>query len=51
MDVASAHAQLHSSAVEHDGCYPGRHLCLPIELVQVGIGSEQSILNRILRIG
>ena len=51
MDVASAHAQLHSSAVEQNGGQPTRHLCLPLELVKVGIGSEQSILNRILRIG
>jgi hypothetical protein len=51
MDVAAAHAQLHSSAIEQNGCQPTRHLCLPLELVQVGIGSEQSVLDRILRIG
>jgi hypothetical protein len=50
MDVASAHAQLHSSAVEQNSGHPTRHLCLPLELVQVGIGSEKSILIRILRI-
>ena len=46
--MSSPPAYLHSSAVKHDGSQPRRNLCLSSELVQVRIGSDKSILNRVL---
>jgi len=38
-------------AVNQDGSQPSGHLCLSSELVQVGIGSEKGILNRVFCVG
>jgi hypothetical protein len=43
--VTSLFPQLQSRAIMQDRGYPGGHFGLPLELIQVRIGSEKSILN------
>jgi hypothetical protein len=50
MDVKSPFAQLQSGAIMHNCSHPSGHLGLTPELIQVCIGSQQSILNGVLGI-
>lgn len=51
VDMAQAPAQLHLGGVMHNGREPGRHLCLPTELVEVRVSTEKSILYCVFSVG
>jgi hypothetical protein len=42
--------ELGQSAIGDDGCKPSRHLCRPLELIQVLVGGQEGVLHRVFSV-
>ena len=48
--LAGAPAYVHARSIDYDSSQPGGHLRLPLELVKMCVGGQESILDRIFGI-